>query len=749
MLRNNISHKELLDCICKYEKEVRNADFISETDVACIYRFKALRREKLVIALLDCFANKQSEIVERAMNMILEDESLSDNIDFYTTNVITDKRAEELETPLRQQGISISFFDSEKMDATSQFEKLVDEEYKEAENEIDPAFFDYLAMSNDASDIKNEFFYSIVLMEVYRHQPVTENEFFEICHNKYGRGKADVRLALKELRKKEKITPLRTGGHFSLTDKEQRKLEIAIKDSKSEEVEFKNRLKQIISIYGFTDETFFWEKLKAEYLAKYTVFSMRNDEGDSIEGRNAKEDIWGDLLRDLYEEKRAKLLEELKKLCKESEYMDQYGLIHSFLNLFRSDKYEGYIKQKKSCVYLDTPVIVDYICAKSKFQGEYSIDWDNTEFTGATDLFGYCEESKDKTVFYIPHDYLQEALGELRKALQFNWFTQFENLPIPPETANVFYNYYLEVKKAKEFYDGDIRDFSFEEFAKQMGFDVNNPEASTFFNKNIGNLRFLLNRLGCETLDKVEVNYSVFDEVKMDYVWYLHNMDKDKSDLAINADVRQALHITEEAKEDDGAGCEFYLVSWDNTLYHIRDKVKEQMEIAGRSYAIYKPRDLAEKLAFRSFKISKESVSNEVFAYANSSFNVKDKIRSLYDNVLNPYFASFGKSNTDLILEVLKLQKASMEGGVDSSPRGDKTAFENIFLSIVSELPKQNISTQNLRDYLNDDANNSDITPLFRNAFEDYNKGKRVNIAKKVCEMVKAYVGKDDKEITL
>lgn len=90
-----------------------------------------------------------------------------------------------------------------------------------------------------------------------------------------------------------------------------------------------------------------------------------------------------------------------------------------------------------------------------------------------------------------------------------------------------------------------------------------------------------------------------------------------------------------------------------------------------------------------------------------------------------------------------------MEGGEDKTSSGDKTALENIFISIVSELPKHNCSTQNLKDYLNDSENNETIIPQFIQAFEDYKNRGRVSIAKTVCELVKQYVSKDDKEIIL
>lgn len=751
MIRNNITQQELLDAVISYEREVRHSEYVGETEERHIYRFKAGRRDKLVVVLLiDLFQNRLEELINNAGKIVLEDESLSDNIDFYTINIITEKKGEELELPLRQQGLSVSFFDGLKMENTEQFGNLFESVQEEGSKaEVDPAFYDYLAMSNDSSDIKNSFFYSLLLMEVYQHQPITENDFCDICENKYNRSQPDIKIALRSLRKKSRITPLKKGGVFSLTEDEQRNLEATIKEARSEEARFKDGLGQIICKYGFHDVSTFYEKLKSEYLAKYTLFSKEEDESEIAEKRTgAKSSNWDELLKGISDENKKNLLDELQILCTNNDYMDQHGLINSFLELFRSDRYEGYISQKESIIYLDTPVVAYFICSKSAFQDEYEVDWDNTEFISANDLFGYCEEQND-CHFIVPHDYMQEAIGELKKALQFNWFNQFENLPIPIETANVYYNYYQEVRKRKRLYNEDIDDFTFDAFVSKLGFSELNPEAIGFFPKNMGYLRFFLNKLGCITLDKVDVNHGIFDEVKSDYVWYLHDRDKDKSDLAINADVRQALHITDKAKTPENHKREYYLVSWDNTLYQPRNKAKELMEIVGKSYNIYKPGELAEKLAFRSFQISKDSVSNEVFAYANSTFNVKDKIRSLYDNVLNPYFASFGKSNSMLVLEVLKMQKASMEGGEDKTSSGDKTALENIFLSIISELPKHNCSTQNLKDYLNDSDNNGIIIPLFNKAFEDYKKGIRVSIAKTVCEKVKQYVSKDDKEIIL
>lgn len=751
MLRKDIMISELLECVSNYEKEVRNACLIKETDDKGIYRFKAARRDKLVIVISGGFvSSKQGDLLEKALKQIIDDSTLSDNIDMYTTGYVTEKRSEELEASLRQHGLSVAFVDQSKMEGVDYFSTLFENvEIQCDEKEIDPSFFDYLALSNDSSDIKNGFFYSLLLMEVYRHQPVSEEDFYANCQEKYGRSNAEIKLAVKNLRKLGKLTLPQQGGVFSLTDAEMRSIEASIRESRSEEASFKEALEAIVQKYGLNDVTTFYETLKTEYLNKYKLFSVLDDSEEERERKNGERwGIWNKPLKVLSDADAEAILRDLQLLCENNDYMDQYGLIHSFLELFRSDKYEGYIERKQHFIYLDTPVVVNYICAKSEFQDKYDMEWDDQEFNSSNDLFGYCEEEKDSITLVVPYDYMQEAIGELKKALQFSWFNQFENLPIPVETANSFYNYYLEVKKYKQIEDADSNRFTFEDFAKSLGFPELNTESLDFFRKNMAYLKHFLKVLGCVFIDKVEVNHNVFDDVKMDYVWYLHDKGKEKSDTAIKSDVRQAVHITKESISSNGQN-EYYLVSWDNTLFKPRNKAKDLMEIIGRSYSIFKPGELAEKLAFRNFRFNKESVSREVFTYANTTYNVKDKIRSLYDNVLNPYFASFGKSNSALVLEVLKLQKMSMDGYEAIPTHDDKTALENIFLAIIAELSRHNCSTQNLKDYLNDESNNTEIIPLFTKAFDDYRKGLKVNIGKTICDMVKDYVSKDDKEIKL
>ena len=743
MLRNSVTRKELLACICRYEGEVCNSSFVTIIDENGIYRFKGPRNDKLVIIFLArTFSEMQVRLIAQAREKVLGDINLSDSIEVFSAGAITDELEEELAMPLKSEGISLLFYDSEKLKNLRQFDELLEGPSSVKKDEIDPSFFDYLAMSNDSSDIKNGFFYSLLLMELFHQGSVTEAFFIKMCSEKYSREESDVKRALKELRKEERITGLQKGGLFSLSCDERRKIESAIRESREEEGAFIDSFNQIVDRYGIKDKDGLLECLKKRYLSKYIV-SSKFEESENDQERKADHSrcSLADFLKDMEESQRGKLFDELKTLCGRSGYLDQYGLIHSFLNLFRSKQYEGYLAHKEYCVYLDTPLVVDFICAMSTYRKDEKVEWEDDEFTSAEDLFSFC--SKNRIIFYVPYDYLVEAMGEFKKALQFDVFCRFPSLPIPAETANVFYNFYLQVRRERETQDSSEVFFSFDLFAKQLGFKITRFDDPNFDVENMGNLRFLLDRLGCKTLGKIDTRalpFSIKEEVEESYSVLLADKNKNKSLSAIRSDVRQAIHLADRVKNGADAEQEFYLVSWDNSLYDLRNEVCKRMGLVGHKYYIFRPRELAQKLAFRRFAINKESVSNEVFTYASNTFKVKEKIRSLFDNILNPFFASYDKSNAVFVQEVLKMQQACLESEERDSPRSDKTALENIFVSIISELPKQQCTLNNLKEFLNDEKNNDAVIPVFKKAFADYKATGNYEIAKQVCEMVKKYV---------
>ena len=744
MNTNKITQEELISSVIQYEKNKNHAEFVNRlNDANYLYKFKGSRKEKIVIVIPDSvnFIDMLIHQLEIAKDYILSDTNYSDNIEVFTTAILIDPKISELEKLLITADLSLTVNDLICLERLDEFVPLLNkDDVNIREVEVDPAVFDYLAMSNESSDIKNQFFYALLLMDIYRQQPVEERSFVDYSSKKYNKSHIEIQRAIKTIRGDGKITPLQKGNVFNLSDREQRAIDTSIKDSRATEQQFLMKYNEILDKYQVSSGTDILEQLKNAYLSKYK--GLYGDEQTNGSNKNGGTSDFEIFLTDKLGNISQSFMGDLYELCNNTEYLDQYALNHSFLNLFYSPKYEEYLSKKEIIIYLDTPVISNYICSKSSYTDDYDLELNNSDYQNALDLFGYQEENDDKISFVVPHDYLQETVGELKKALQLSWYDQIQDAPIQMQTSNIFYNFYCSIRNEKKSRGENVVKFTFEHFANSLGFSEVNPDANTFMKINITNMRYRLNKMGIETLNTVDGYYDGFDKVKVGYEWELQERGRDKTNLAINADVRQAFYITKEALDNSSENNEYYMASWDNTLFKLRDIVKNELEIAGRTYGIYKPGELADKLAFRNFRISKENVKNEVFAYANNSFNMTEKIRSLFDNVLTPYFASTKNKNSKLVSSLLTMEQSQIDGGMEkeTSSRSDKTMFEETFISIVMSLPKYNCTKQNLRDFLVDEKNNDFIITAFKEAFKEKESGKNINIADRFCKEIKAYV---------
>lgn len=140
-------------------------------------------------------------------------------------------------------------------------------------------------------------------------------------------------------------------------------------------------------------------------------------------------------------------------------------------------------------------------------------------------------------------------------------------------------------------------------------------------------------------------------------------------------------------------------------------------------------------------------MSDTVFTYAEKEFSVTTKIRSLYDNVLIPYFASANKGNVRLVVAILNMEKALWDKeSQEVSKTERRTALEEIFLDVIHMLPKRQLTTQNLRDLLAHQEMNEQVTTLSQHAFDARRNNKSYNLAEPLCELMREIVVKNDGE---
>lgn len=745
----NITQNELEECVRKYEETVLNATFENiASESPMILKFKGIRRAKLVaVEAIKSIADTINSIYDTATMLLDADGRISENVEIFTLSVVSDSQRTELGSLFMKNGLSLTLTDRLQMEGIELFKQLFSVEDKA--DEYDSLLYEYLSMSNETVDVKNSLFYALLLMMIYQNQPIGKDALERKMQEKYGKDVGDVSLGLKALRRQKKISDPGKGGTFKLSDEEKTRLEQSLKEERVNEEDFRHRYTAILEKYNLNDGDKILELLRDAYHAQYQWYSQAGDDEkkkDEI-GKEHFEKI------ELFVKvqtgsQTSDFIKELRQLCDTSDYLSKYSLSHSFLQLYRSSSYEKYINNKENCIILDTPVVTSYMCYLSRLDDTIDEEWDNADYQSVKALARLQETSRDKIYFSIPYDYLQETVGELKKALQFSWFDKID-LPIPFETGNTFYNYYLFLKNSRKAKGENVRGFTFQRFVLEMGFEETNPDSSLFSKRTFAYLKYFFQKTGSETLDPLKERYEEFDSVRDSYEYHLRYRERKKTTQAINSDIRQALCIANEVKYGDRDDTNFFIATWDKSLRELRDIVNNEMGLTS-SYSVMTPANLANKLAFRSFSLSGKGVGDDVFAYADSGYNLVAKVQSLYDNVLTPYFANANNHNAKLVSTMLKMEKDCQDTESKEEFRAkDNTVLADIFLPIVNALPENNLSSQNLREFLADENNNDFVIRLFQEAYDEYAKGRTMDISDRFCEKMKENLLKDSVEIKL
>lgn len=750
-MRDNIviSENDLKNAVQTYEERRLKSvvqGVVSENPL--IVKYKGVRKAKLVVLIdQNSLADVIQDVMSRVNSILDDDASLSENIELFTASVISDHLRTECSTLFLSSGLSLTIMDRVQMEGIEEFKNLF--AGMEEEVDYDTSLYDYLSIGNDTTDVKNSLYYALLLMMLYQNQPINKAELARLMREKYGKNAGDVDIALKELRKSGKVSTPGVGGVINLMPEEQARLEKSIKEERAAANDFKAKYKAILEKYEIDDGESILEALREAYAAQYQWQSKGDDnEGKKEELARKHFDKIRELVIQQIDEQSNAFITELRDLCDKSDYLSRYSLSRSFLQLFRTPGYEKYISHRENKIILDTPVVTCYLCYLTRLEEEYGIDWDDADYQNTKSLALFQENSRGQTYFAIPFDYLQETVGEIKKALQFSWFDKLP-LAVPFSTGNTIYNFYMAIRGAKKAEGENVNSYTFQEFLRELGFEELNPNASLFSKRTLAWLKFFFEKLGCKTLGPISERYEQFDNVRTRYEYYLQERDKKKTTIAVNSDVRQAFFLGDATQDESYDESDYFLATWDKTLRPLRDIVNDELSLV-TSYKVMNPSNLANKLAFRNFQINKKSVSDDVFAYADSGFNFISKVQSLYDNVLTPYFANSSNKNSDLVVTMLKMEKDSQDAeGGDVSRSKESTTLADIFMPIIYALPDYDISPQNLRDFLADETNNNFVLGLIREAFDSYAKGETKDISERFCQKIKEDLIKEETDIKL
>lgn len=745
---NNIDRTDFERWVEIYEINKLNCEFVKNDENTHLCVYKGKRRYKLVLSILHAFPSTYfSKKVGEILNEMQKEAQLSDVVDIFTSTSLGYTKRKEIEDVAINNDFSVRIIDIDDMQAVKELAGILRPKQEKNNDVYEKMMFDYLSKANSSSFIKNGLFYSVILFLIYKNGEISKSDLQSNIKIYLGTTNDNLDNSLDYLRsfKPGKIvsTYKFNETYYCLAEDERHIFEESEKESKNLEAEFKNTFSTISNKYFITDVDKAY-KLFVRYYMSVGNNIIKIGE-NSKENKNIYESFKADLIPLMPNaEQITEFLSDLNDECGQNKFLNRMCLGKSFLNLYKSQTYQNYISNKKNHIVLDTTLAIHYLCNKYDLES-LNAKYEDSDFLAVERLINYKEHNQGKISLLIPFDYAGEIIGELKKAMKLADFEGIGNIAIPVQTSNIFYNFYLFVKEARK--NANISTtYKFKDFAKDLGFERVCLFDEDFFMQNMICLKTFFNNTDCVFVDKVAERYDCFEHLVMAYAAYLFSeRHYEKSAKAIESDVRQAIYFARKSNEDNMI--DFYISSWDTSLYDLRDMVKKELMLS-KSYAIHRPSALLNRLMLKDFKVNDKFLSNEIMVYADRIYELSDKIKSMFDKVILPFFMASENKNSTLVKEILKLQKEYIDQKEEGqrSSREKVLPIEDIFIKIRDKMLKKACTTNDLACYLADEENNKFVIGLISKALDSYKNGEKLDISSEICDSLICYLDKKDGE---
>lgn len=746
-----INKNDFFEGVSRYELTKNCMEYIEQVDgYEELHIFKTSRgKKKIVFFSQHSFLIEHlKQVISRIIEIVEDDNKILTNVDIFTTSVVSPTIQKQIDDLLTGVDLAAKTFDFGFIEKDEAFAALFPKEEARSQNEeISHVLYDYLASGNDSAFIKNSLKYTIILFAIYQHPGISVQELVkelkDNCPNLDSTIKQDISyLRLKNKIKKKDETKTLNG--LELTYDECYKIECSVKEHQVSENAFLERFTCILKKYNLEDTDHWLCELKELY-KQYYIWNFddrpSNNYDTNERSNNALSEFKLKIKKNLSDEDKVDTcICELEQLCSSSSYLNRLTLSESFLSLYKNNKYDEYINDRINRIILDTPAFIYFMIVKSDLDLIPEFDFNDEKYDVIKSLTSFKDHSNN-TEFYIPYDYVGEAYGEYQKALRLSVFDKIDNFPIEIQSANTFFNHYLAIKKQMQQCHEDTTHFHFEDYALKFGFPCISLDDMNLQYKTIEYIRTFADSLECDCIPMIKERYDGYDEVKKEY----ENTLKEKTESAVKADVRQSFYITLEAQKPENINADYYLATWDGTLSDLRDKVKKYSGVK-RSYSVRKPNLLLNTLSLKSFKIKPEAISKGIFSYADTSYSLRERIQSIFDNILVPYFSGLMNRNAELPNAIIKMQQELLDNGHDGDSffHNKYLPLEDIFFKIDKALLSNSCSHQDLRNFLSDSSNNEMLVKLFSSAFDSYKSGNPIDISSDICKAIKKAIAKEE-----
>ena len=679
-----------------------------------------------------------SSLLPEVGQLIMNHQNLPDEVLVIgTVEMSNDVRQTFIEMMQSAYQVKLGFIQGDELFAISEFEKLLEVDKQVSFEDLDNTqklLYDLLAEGQNVSDIKSSLVCSVIVFLLDENGPLTNDKLLKLVQDKLGKDVGGIQQEIMFLRKYGRIEPSKANKSIvNLTDSEKRKVSEAKAKMLKEERAFFAEFTALLEEFGIrSNQKELFAILRQMYKEHCGLKLDQHNNGKSINANQRGEKAvveFHNFLKTKVQnsDKEALLINRLKDLCANNRFLSRVGASESFLSLYRSQKLEQYIGGKHKFVFLDTPVFVFYFCSKTGLLQGYT-DWQDHGYRSTIHMMSLQFNKKLDVNFYISGDYVGEAVGELKKALRMAWFAEKHKFAIPFETSNTFFNYYYFLLKEGHLKDNrDVKDFA--SFVSYLGFGIVDPEHVDFDKQATNTFINSMRQLGLKLFPSVQIPSGLYNDTLKEYESELLFNNKEKTPEARKNDVRQCIRLAQMALEEADKGKDFYFASWDYSTIDLRKWLMNRDSSMFGRYSIYNPGRIASKFSLSNFNIDSKSISDELFFYADESYNLSEKIRELYDDVIIPLFGYQERKDLQTVKFVLELQKqylSQANAELTDVELPTKLPLEIIFNEIRQKVSERGHSEQELSTYLNDTVNLTYFKSFFTDAFDKVAKKMKI-----------------------
>ncbi len=570
------------------------------------------------------------------------------------------------------------------------------------------AFYEYLAMSKESTELKTSIIDAVILSilsDTYSSKDQLE-ESLEKINIKAGAMNARISALIKA----EKIEI--TENTIKLSSKEKLRLEAILQKDEIKRLELLEKIKE------------YTKKEIGEDISEQAFLIIKNVYKTSVEVQISeisieppKLSIIKNLLTELdnlfnlhTKENVRKHTRNLIEIASENEYFSNYCSSTICINLLNQRKLQRYIDEKHFFIYLDATVFIQYLCLYGFSKKEFM----NRERQIVMNLRDSIRQLKNTSV-RITKEHLEETIRHLTQAEKISSFANDELIEKFGDSKNVFFNLYLEAKRKKK------AGYSFGDFLEDLiGFEeTTHYYTEAKFDTFMECVRRYLKIAAISVVAYEDTEYLEDDpsakRIFRSYQGRLQQISKHRKARTILNDLAACYILGDTSRhlDEKKIGHIPALITWDSTQHELRSIFRA--ECPYDEWLVYTPQRASERFSMLQFKMNSEILKDNVLAIIDEDY-IRDS--SLIDTLA--VFLGDDKIESDAIIAILtKLTGKIHNETIDlhDVETDGKVAINNALIILQNDF-------RNNFDKLRSLFSHSESEPDLLSALKDFISGK-------------------------